>query len=82
MSAETIQIHADPSGSTLRIEHDPIDGRTYLTVTFDGHEAPFELTPDAATRIAGALLAYAAPVDLSGLRFTPPDAGAVQRGCP
>ena len=70
MSAETQQIHADPSGSTLRIEHDPSDGRSYLTVVFDGHEAPFELTPDTATRIAGALLAYAAPVDLSGMRWT------------
>jgi hypothetical protein len=65
----------DASGSTLRFEVDPRDGRAYLTVTFDGHEAPFELTPEAAGTIAGALGRYAAPVDLSGLRFVASSVG-------
>lgn len=69
----------DASGSTLRVEHDASDGRAYLTVGFDGHEAPFELTPEAAGTIAGALGRYAAPVDMSGLRFVASSVGAVKR---
>jgi hypothetical protein len=45
----------DASGSTLRVEHDAGDGRTYLTVGFDGHEAPFELGRSTAVQVAGAL---------------------------
>jgi hypothetical protein len=45
----------DASGSTLRVEVDPRDGRAYLTVGFDGHEAPFELGRSTAVQIAGAL---------------------------
>lgn len=60
----------DSTGSRLALEHDPRDGRCYLTVTFDGHEAPFELDPGSASDIAAALTAYAAPVDTSALRFT------------
>ncbi len=70
----------DASGSALRVEYDPRDGRAYLTVTFDGHEAPFEVTAAAAGTIAGALGRYAAPVDLSGLRFAGPGGAAVKQG--
>ena len=45
----------DASGSTLRVEHDASDGRTYLTVTFDGHDAPFELGSASAGNLATAL---------------------------
>jgi hypothetical protein len=70
----------DASGSTLRVEVDGRDGRAYLTVGFDGHEAPFELTPEAAGTIAGALGRFAAPVDLSGLRFVASSVGPVKQG--
>lgn len=45
----------DASGSTLRVEHDPSDGRAYLTVSFDGVEAPFELGAASAYHITTAL---------------------------
>lgn len=70
----------DASGSTLRLEHDTRDGRTYLTVAFDGHEAPFEVTPDAAGTVGEALRRFAAPVDLSGLRFVARSGEAVKHG--
>lgn len=60
----------DSSGSRLALEYDPRDGRTYLTITFEGTEAPFELDPETVGSIVAALRAYAAPVDTSALRFT------------
>lgn len=71
---------ADATGSTLRVEHDSRDGRTYLTVAFGGHEAPFELTPEAAGAVGEALRRFAAPVDLSALRFTGSPVEAVKHG--
>lgn len=70
----------DSTGSRLALEHDPRDGRSYLTVTFDGREAPFELDPESAADIAAALTAYAAPVDTSRIRFTGSDRTPVKQG--
>lgn len=70
----------DGSGSRLTVEHDARDGRAYIAVTFDGHDAPFELGPESAADIAAALAAYAAPVDTSRIRFTGSDRTPVKQG--
>ncbi len=50
MSARVCLRRCDASGSTLALEVDPRDGRRYLTVAFDGAEAPFELEADEAVQ--------------------------------
>lgn len=53
------ELVTDPSGSTATIEHDQRDGRRYLTIAFDGHEAPFELDGRTAALLGAALLRVA-----------------------
>ncbi len=60
MSAKVCLQRRDASGSTLSLEVDPEDGRRYLTVAFDGREAPFELDPSTARDVGHALLLLAA----------------------
>lgn len=59
MSAKVCLQRRDTSGSTLALEVDPCDGRRYLTVAFDGVEAPFELDPVTARDVGHALLLFA-----------------------
>lgn len=46
---------SDGFGSQARIEADPRDGREYLTVRFEGVDAPFVLTANNARFLAGML---------------------------
>ena len=81
MSAKVCLRRRDASGSTLALEVDPRDGRRYLTVAFDGAEAPFELDPATARDVGHALLLFAVsgqggPVVVEAVK----QPAAVQRG--
>jgi hypothetical protein len=83
MSAKVCLRRRDASGSTLALEVDPRDGRRYLTVAFDGAEAPFELDPATARDVGHALLLFAvsqgSPVADEAVKPVP---SAVQQGTP
>ena len=51
----------DGSGSRLTVEHDARDGRAYIAVTFDGLDAPFEITADVASTVAVAVFTATHP---------------------
>ncbi len=84
MSAKVCLRRRDASGSRLALEVDPRDGRRYLTVAFDGAEAPFELDPATARDVGHALLLFAvsgqgSPVADEAVQPVP---SAVQQGTP
>lgn len=59
MSTVVQELVTDAGGSTATIEHDQRDGRRYLTIAFDGREAPFELDGRTAGLLGAALLRMA-----------------------
>lgn len=51
----------DGSGSRLTVEHDARDGRAYISVTFAGHESPFEVAAADAATVAVAVFTATHP---------------------
>lgn len=51
----------DGAGSRLRVEHDPRDGSSFVTVDFDGREAPFRITAENVGKIAVAVFTATHP---------------------
>jgi hypothetical protein len=70
----------DAAGTRLALEYDTRDGRTFLTITFDGREAPFELTHADAGALVTRLGAFSGPAFIAALRFTSAPPEAVKRG--